>query len=936
MENIINAVVSHQHATESKWGLSSYVPEAGEIVIYDADATHNYTRQKVGDGQNKVKDLPFTLGGKSDSEEYITEEKDPTVPAWAKATKKPTYTAEEVGARPNTWMPTASEIGARPSSWTPSAEEVGARPDTWVPALKDLADDANHRTVTDAEKQLWTNRSEFSGDYNDLMNKPSIPTKISDLENDSEFITSYEDTKVTSVENHYIPDQNIQQVLVDNSVEDNTDEVINVVTGVSLAKDAAGHVTTMKTNSTTLSPAGEGFGLIKTGGDVTIDNGIITIKGNPATEEIMGTTVSITQSNTNTKISLSANDPSFVGTGGTHEEPRIISATAYGVRAQNPRFEEYDSIDNNTLFGHGDPSEISIPLEQLIRGYRDYDKATIDIQGLDSPAPHGPFEIFMYKGDQYSKEAIFANDLPIGLHPDKWERISMKSREMGGGDNKYICYYYTLGTSWDTGYISELVVRREYLNTGKVEYPEDFGVVGDRFCIPIENTPETSVPRYFTLLFTYDYEVTGATHTFADYDVTRYFETGVSSDGITPYVRFNEPTPEQDEFYEIKEYSRIDVDIRTSMEIGGNLNTGNAYPYFSNLATTNIMPVIGNAIKPVRTEAYDLGATDKKWGSIYANAFRGLADRAINDDKGNNISLTYANKNYVDDAVLAFTSPLEANVANYKKSVDEMSAFIGRKKGIWTVRKDFDAELNKAETHNVDFVSNGEKFSDISIYHGERVVSNKRIVEKYIKYIRKGSLEYVTVYEYQSADEEIIKDSYDETYKNIKPTGTFDSEFLSRVATSEWMPLDTESQTITGAINELALGRGTYVKDDDGNEYWVNQSGPSDLADVKFGIDYTTGTLVLGGFCRRVARLAETLEIAEYMIPLYDTLANMCDALGQMVNPGTVQSLAKATSDGAHYLGENFVLDGNNCINCDGKIVSFKQIIEALPDLSAN
>lgn len=38
-------------------------------------------------------------------------ETDPTVPDWAKAASKPTYTASEVGARPNTWTPSASDIG---------------------------------------------------------------------------------------------------------------------------------------------------------------------------------------------------------------------------------------------------------------------------------------------------------------------------------------------------------------------------------------------------------------------------------------------------------------------------------------------------------------------------------------------------------------------------------------------------------------------------------------------------------------------------------------------------------------------------------------------------------------------------------------------------------------------------------------------------------
>lgn len=47
-------------------------------------------------------------------------------------------TAEQVGARPDTWTPTAQEVGARPSDWMPTAQEVGARPDTWMPSASDV------------------------------------------------------------------------------------------------------------------------------------------------------------------------------------------------------------------------------------------------------------------------------------------------------------------------------------------------------------------------------------------------------------------------------------------------------------------------------------------------------------------------------------------------------------------------------------------------------------------------------------------------------------------------------------------------------------------------------------------------------------------------------------------------------------------------------
>ena len=66
-------------------------------------------------------------------------------------------------------------------------------------ALADLTDDATHRVVTDTEKQTWNGKSNFSGNYNDLTNKPelfsgnysdlqgkpTIPTKLSELSEDT-------------------------------------------------------------------------------------------------------------------------------------------------------------------------------------------------------------------------------------------------------------------------------------------------------------------------------------------------------------------------------------------------------------------------------------------------------------------------------------------------------------------------------------------------------------------------------------------------------------------------------------------------------------------------------------------------------------------------------------------------------------------------------
>ena len=44
-------------------------------------------------------------------------------------------TAEQVGARPDDWMPTAEDVGARPDDWMPTAEDVGAVTEDQVSAM---------------------------------------------------------------------------------------------------------------------------------------------------------------------------------------------------------------------------------------------------------------------------------------------------------------------------------------------------------------------------------------------------------------------------------------------------------------------------------------------------------------------------------------------------------------------------------------------------------------------------------------------------------------------------------------------------------------------------------------------------------------------------------------------------------------------------------
>lgn len=158
----------------------------------------------------------------------------PTVPEWAKAEEKPAYTASEVGALPSTTVipsklseltaddehetvtkeekqawnaksdfsgeyrdlrgkPELAEWALQSKKPTYTAEEVGALPDTTgIPKnLSDLQDDSEHRTVTDTEKQSWSNKSDFSGNYEDLQGKPTIPTIPTHLPNPQALTITY-------------------------------------------------------------------------------------------------------------------------------------------------------------------------------------------------------------------------------------------------------------------------------------------------------------------------------------------------------------------------------------------------------------------------------------------------------------------------------------------------------------------------------------------------------------------------------------------------------------------------------------------------------------------------------------------------------------------------------------------------------------------------
>ena len=60
MEKRTNNRIIHKHDIEENWlKATNFIPQRGEIIVYDADEKYAYSRMKIGDGITIVSKLPF-------------------------------------------------------------------------------------------------------------------------------------------------------------------------------------------------------------------------------------------------------------------------------------------------------------------------------------------------------------------------------------------------------------------------------------------------------------------------------------------------------------------------------------------------------------------------------------------------------------------------------------------------------------------------------------------------------------------------------------------------------------------------------------------------------------------------------------------------------------------------------------------------------------
>lgn len=154
-------------ATEGEWVDTGVSADGGDISPEDiADAVEEY-----------MVEHPFT-------------ESDPTVPAWAKAAQKPSYTAAEVGAMPDSYTPPVTSVNGKTGAVTLNASDVSALPDSTV-----IPSAVTEQTVAGwgFTKNTGTYTKPASGiPASDLAAGviPSVPTAVSQLTNDSGYQTA--------------------------------------------------------------------------------------------------------------------------------------------------------------------------------------------------------------------------------------------------------------------------------------------------------------------------------------------------------------------------------------------------------------------------------------------------------------------------------------------------------------------------------------------------------------------------------------------------------------------------------------------------------------------------------------------------------------------------------------------------------------------------
>ena len=157
-----------------------------------ADVSHTHTKSQITDfpslatvattgDYDDLTDkptIPTKVSDLNNDSGFITTETDPTVPSWAKQVSKPSYTFSEIGSKPST-ISGYGITDAKISSGTITLGSNSITPLTSFTETDPIFTASPANGISSSDISNWNGKSDFSGSYNDLSDKPTIPDAVS-------------------------------------------------------------------------------------------------------------------------------------------------------------------------------------------------------------------------------------------------------------------------------------------------------------------------------------------------------------------------------------------------------------------------------------------------------------------------------------------------------------------------------------------------------------------------------------------------------------------------------------------------------------------------------------------------------------------------------------------------------------------------------------
>lgn len=177
--------------------------KAEKSVVEELSSSHSALSQKVGANETAIGTINTTLGTKANADTTYTK---------TEVDKKISDLVDSSPETLNTLNELAAALGDDPNFATTVMNEIGTKADADHNhndkyAAKSTEHTHSNKTVLDGisaeDVASWSAKSEFSGSYTDLTNKPTIPevpTDISAFNNDAGYISSIPSQYVTETE----------------------------------------------------------------------------------------------------------------------------------------------------------------------------------------------------------------------------------------------------------------------------------------------------------------------------------------------------------------------------------------------------------------------------------------------------------------------------------------------------------------------------------------------------------------------------------------------------------------------------------------------------------------------------------------------------------------------------------------------------------------